>query len=463
MMLNQLLITDVLDEGVSLGADFAEIFVEESQVQTLSMISSKLDNANRGQDFGIGIRLISGLQAVYGYTNDPSRESLMKTVRTLAAALSQKASNAFGALDLRRKDILNRHLVTQDLEQVPPSRRLDVLRQVSDTVKHYHESISQTSVNLMEKRQHILVANSEGTLAEDTRNYVRLYVTAVASKGGEMQTGSHGPGAHAGFEFVENLDLDFYANDAARMAVTMLNAGYAPSGTMPVVIDNGFGGVIFHEACGHGLEATSVAKNLSVFANRIGEKVASEAVTLIDDGTIPNGWGSLNIDDEGNPTQKNVLIENGILKGYLIDKLGGRRMNAAATGSGRRQNYRYAPTSRMTNTFIANGTSTKDDIIKDTEYGIYARYMGGGSVNTATGDFNFAVNEGYIIRNGQIAEPVRGATLIGNGPDIIQKIDKVANNLSRGQGMCGSISGSIPADVGQPALRVTEITVGGNN
>ena len=461
-MLNQLLIQDILDEGINRGADFAEIFVEDSESRTLSMVSSKLDSANRGQDFGIGIRLLCGVQAVYGYTNDPSRESLLKTVRTLAAALTSKSGAAVEALDLRRQEIVNRHLVTHDLNQVPSNRRLDVLRRASEKVKGYHESISQSSVSLMEKRQNILVANSEGVLAEDSRHYTRLYVTAIASKGDEMQTGSHGPGAHAGFEYVEGLDLDFYASDAARMAVTMLNAGYAPSKKMPVVIDNGFGGVIFHEACGHGLEATAVAKNLSVFANRVGEKVASDAVTLIDDGTIPNGWGSLNIDDEGHPTQKNVLIENGILKGYLIDKLGGRRMNEASTGSGRRQNYRYAPTSRMTNTFIANGTSTKESIIADTEYGIYARYMGGGSVNTATGDFNFAVTEGYMIRNGQLAEPVRGATLIGNGPEIIQKIDRVANNLSRGQGMCGSVSGSIPADVGQPALRVTDITVGGN-
>ncbi|MCL1949569.1 MAG: TldD/PmbA family protein [Turicibacter sp.] len=462
-MLNQLLIQDVLDEGIAQGADFAEIFVEQSESRTLSMISSKIDNANRGLDFGIGIRLINGLQSVYGYTNDPGRDSLLKTVRTLAAALTSKSTSFEGAMDLRRKNITNSHLIKQDLNDVAPSRRLEVLRKLSEGVKNYHESISQSSINLLEKKQNILVANSEGVLAEDSRNYTRLYVTAVASKGNEMQTGSHGPGAHAGFEYVEGLDLDFYANDAARMAVTMLNAGYAPSGQMPVVIDNGFGGVIFHEACGHGLEATAVAKNLSVFAGRVGEKVASDGVTLIDDGTIPNGWGSLNIDDEGNATKKNTLIENGILKGYLIDKLGGRRMGQESTGSGRRQNYRFAPTSRMTNTFIANGPHTREEIIADTEYGIYARYMGGGSVNTATGDFNFATNEAYIIRNGKIAEPVRGATLIGNGPDIIQKIDKVANNLSRGQGMCGSVSGSIPADVGQPALRVTDITVGGNN
>ncbi|MFR6473556.1 MAG: TldD/PmbA family protein, partial [Turicibacter sanguinis] len=243
--------------------------------------------------------------------------------------------------------------------------------------------------------------------------------------------------------------------------VTMLKAGLCPSGKMPVVIDNGFGGVIFHEACGHGLEASSVSKGLSVFSSKLGQKVASEFVTAIDDGTIPNAWGSLNVDDEGTKTQRNVLIENGILKSYLVDKLNGRRMNMASTGSSRRQNYRFAPTSRMTNTFIANGPHTRAEIIANTEYGLYAKSMGGGSVNPATGDFNFAVNEGYIIRNGQIAEPVRGATLIGNGPQILHQIDMVGENLARAQGMCGASSGSIPTDVGQPALRVKEITVGG--
>jgi TldD protein len=228
-----------------------------------------------------------------------------------------------------------------------------------------------------------------------------------------------------------------------------------------VIIHNGFGGVIFHEACGHGLEATSVAKNNSVFAEKIGEKVASDIVTAVDDGTIPNEWGSSNIDDEGNPTQKNILIENGILKGYMIDKLNGRRMNMEPTGSSRRQSYKYPPTSRMTNTFIASGKSNFDEIISSTEKGLFAKYMGGGSVNPATGEFNFAVMEGYLVENGKIIKPVRGATLIGKGINILKKIDMVGDNLSFGQGMCGSSSGSVPANVGQPTIRVSEITVGG--
>lgn len=458
-MLCESLIKDVLDEAMSYGADFAEIYVEQTESQSISMIGGKVDKANRGQDYGVGIRLFQGTNSVYGYTNDSSRDNLLKTAREIASALLGDVITK--PINLTRQHVINQHVVKLDLNDVPASQRIAKMRQMSDVIKNYHESINQSSVALSEKKQHILIANTEGTLVEDTRVYTRLLARAIASNGSEMQTGSHGPGAHQGFEFIENLDLNFYANDVARQAVTMLNAGPCPSGKMPVVIDNGFGGVIFHEACGHGLEASSVAKGLSVFSNKLGEQVASEFVTAIDDGTIPNAWGSLNVDDEGTPTQRKVLIENGILKSYMIDKLNGRRMKMDSTGSGRRQNYRYAPTSRMTNTFIAEGPHTRNQIISNTEYGLYAKSMGGGSVNPATGDFNFAVNEGYIIRNGQIAEPVRGATLIGNGPAILHQIDMVGENLARAQGMCGAASGSIPTDVGQPALRVKEITVGG--
>lgn len=458
-MLSEVLIKDVLDEAMSLGADFAEIYVEQTESQSIDMIGGKVDKANRGQDYGVGIRLFQGTNSVYGYTNDSSRENLLKTAREIASALVGEVITK--PINLTRHNIVNQHIIQTDLNDVPASRRIDKMRQVSEAIKNYHESISQSAVGLSEKKQHVLIANTEGTLVEDTRVYTRLFVRAVASNGQEMQTGSHGPGAHQGFEFIENLDLNFYANDAARQAVTMLNADLCPSGKMPVVIDNGFGGVIFHEACGHGLEASSVSKGLSVFSNKLGEQIANPIVTAIDDGTIPNAWGSLNVDDEGTPTQRKVLIENGILKSYMIDKLNGRRMNMASTGSGRRQNYRFAPTSRMTNTFIAEGPNTREEIIANTEYGLYAKSMGGGSVNPATGDFNFAVNEGYIIRNGKITEPVRGATLIGNGPAILHQIDMVGENLDRAQGMCGAASGSIPTDVGQPALRVKEMTVGG--
>ena len=249
--------------------------------------------------------------------------------------------------------------------------------------------------------------------------------------------------------------------EAARQAVTMLHAGYLKAGKMPVAIENGFGGVIFHEACGHSLEAKSVSIGQSQFADKLGQQIANVKVTAIDDGTIPNAWGSFNIDDEGVPAQRKVLIENGILKNYMIDNYNGRRMGMKGNGSCRRQGYQYAPTSRMSNTFIDNGTDKNEDIIKSIEYGLYAKHMGGGSVNPTTGAFNFSVKEGYIIRNGEICEAVRGASLIGNGADVIMDIDMVGQNLATGQGMCGSSSGSIPTDVGQPLVRVSSITVGG--
>ena len=245
--------------------------------------------------------------------------------------------------------------------------------------------------------------------------------------------------------------------------MTNLRADYCPAGQMPVAIENGFGGVIFHEACGHSLEATSVAVGASQMAGKLGQKIANEKVTAIDDGTIPGAWGSINVDDEGHPSQRNVLIENGVLKNYMIDRLGSRRMNMPMTGNSRRQGYAYEPTSRMTNTFLANGPDKNEDIISSIEYGLYAAKMGGGSVHPLTGAFNFSVTEGYIIRNGKICEPVRGASLIGTGSQILQDIDMVGQNLEMGQGMCGSRSGSVPTNVGQPLIRVSNITVGGRS
>ena len=296
---------------------------------------------------------------------------------------------------------------------------------------------------------------------EENRTRSRFTSEAVASSATEKQSGHLGPGGSEGYELFDRINVEDTAREAARIAVTMLGAKPCPAGKIPVVIDNGFGGVIFHEACGHGLEATAVARNASVFAGRLGQQIASPLVTALDDGTIPNGWGSAEMDDEGTPTAKNILIENGILRSYLVDRLNSRRMHTAITGSSRRQDYRFAPTSRMTNTFIANGKSTPEEIIANTKFGLYAKQMGGGSVDPATGSFNFAVLEGYMIRNGRIAEPVRGATLIGKGAEVLRDIDMVGNNLKRAQGMCGSKSGSIPTDVGQPMIRVSSMTVGG--
>ncbi|HZJ83088.1 MAG TPA: TldD/PmbA family protein, partial [Clostridia bacterium] len=339
--------------------------------------------------------------------------------------------------------------------------KLGLLKKAYESAKSYDDVISQVTVNYLEEEQNVLIANSDGLFVTDSRVRTRFAVQSVASKDGEMQVGSYAPGASMGFEFYNKIDVEEVAREASRIAKTSVYADYCPSGVMPVIIDNEFGGVLFHEACGHALEAEFVSKGTSAFANKLGQVVASPLVTAIDDGTIKNGWGTTNVDDEGTPTRRNVLIENGVLKSYLVDKLNGRRMGMGSTGSGRRQSYKFAPTSRMNNTYIDVGSSNLKNMISNTEYGLYAKKLGGGSVNPATGDFNFAVMEGYIIQDGKILKPVRGATLIGNGVKVLELIDMVGNNLELGQGMCGASSGSIPANVGQPSIRVKSLTVGG--
>ena len=305
------------------------------------------------------------------------------------------------------------------------------------------------------------IINSEGLNVQDERVYVRVRVQAIAASGAENQTGSRSPGALQGYEFVEGLDLDALGRGAAQSAVTMLHAENCPAGQMPVVIDDGFGGVIFHEACGHSLEATSVAKGNSVFCGKLGKPIAAPCVSAVDDGTMPGEWGSLNIDDEGNPTQRKQLIKDGVLTSYMIDRLNGRRMGMPSTGSGRRQDYSYAPTSRMNNTFICEGSDDEEEMIRTMGDGLYACRMGGGSVNPVTGEFNFGVDEAYLVRDGRIDRPVRGASLIGKGHEILWNIDRVGRRMTMAQGMCGSMSGSVPTNVGQPRIRVSQITVGG--
>ncbi len=458
-MLNKALIEDTLNAALSTGGDFAEIFVEDRTNSLIEMIGGKIESTTSGRDYGVGIRIYRGFNSVYAYTNKSDRDSLISVAKKAAQAMLGAKNDI--TLNLIKTDIINNHKIIISPNEIAKVKKIEAMRRVYEAAKNYDNVISQVTVRHLDHDQHIMVANSEGLWKEDRRVRNRIAVSSVASKDGEMQSGSMSPGAMRGFEFIEGLNLEEIGKEASRIAKTMVNAKYCPSGKFPVIIDNGFGGVIFHEACGHGLEATSVAKGTSIYCDKIGQKIASNVVTAIDDGTLANEWGSINIDDEGNPSQKNILIENGILKGYMIDRLNGRRMGMASTGSGRRQSYKFAPTSRMTNTYIAAGSSKVEEIFANTEYGIYAKYMGGGSVDPSTGDFNFAIMEGYIVENGKITSPVRGATLIGKGIDVLTKIDMVSDNMTFGQGMCGSLSGSVPTNVGQPLLRVSEITVGG--
>ena len=450
----------VLREAMSTGADYAELFAEHTDNHTISMIDSRVDAINDTVVAGAAVRVYKGLRSVMASTVDKSESGLIRCARQAAEALGQ--GSAPMDIVLKERIFGDIHPVKTVPSSVGNAQKVEILKTGYFAAKEHHESIRQVSGTLADVDHRILVATSEGLYTQDRSIRTRLVISAVSEINGETQTGAFAPGRKMGLEMFDTIDPKDVGLRAAKQAVTMAGAGYCPAKVMPVAIENGFGGVIFHEACGHSLEASSVAYGRSQYTtDKLGQKIANEKVTAIDDGTIPNAWGSVNIDDEGRPGQKNVLIEKGVLKSYMIDGFNARRMGMAPTGSGRRQSYSYVPTSRMTNTFIAPGEDKNEDIIKSIEFGLYAKDMGGGSVNPVTGEFNFSVSEGYLIRNGEICEPVRGASLVGKGTEILHNIDMVGSNLDHGQGMCGSSSGSVPTSVGQPLIRVSSITVGG--
>lgn len=458
-MLSKELAKEALRRALATGADYAEVFAEHTRSKNINIISEKTDKISDAVISGVGIRIFKGTRCVSGSASSLAPEAVLQCASRVADALTGTA--AIQDIILRERlfgDIHPVRLVPACMEN---SLKIDYLREACLAAKRYNAEISQVSGTFQEVDHKILIATSEGLFAQDRQIRSRISVSSIASTDGENQTGSVSPGARKGLELFEEFNPKDLGIEASEQAVTMLHAGYIKAGTMPVAIENGFGGVIFHEACGHSLEASCVALGQSQFVGKLGERIANSKVTAIDDGTIPNGWGSMNIDDEGTPAQRNVLIEDGILKSYMIDKLNGRRMKMSPTGNSRRQSYKFEPTSRMTNTYIAAGEDEDRDIISSIEYGLYAKSMGGGSVNPVTGQFNFSVREGYVIRNGRICEPVRGASLIGKGSEVLMNIDMVGKNVARAQGMCGASSGSIPTDVGQPLIRVSSITVGG--
>lgn len=459
-MINKSIIGDMLNEALLLGGEYAEVFLEDNFSTEISTVGGNVERGMSGREYGIGIRIFSGLNFLYAFTNDFSKENLLALTRKLTKNLKKQKNDPF-TVNFDKRVQPSKHPFDISPSDVELIRKLEIANRATKSAMNYDELISQVTVNYLDKKQNVIIANTEGLYVEDTRVRTRLHIIAAAEQYGQIETGYIGAGALMGPEFYDQIDVEEIAAEAARNAKTMVQAEHCPSGNMPVVIDNGFGGLMIHEACGHSLEASSVAKGHSVFSNKIGQKIASEIVTLVDDGTIKNSWGSLGVDDEGSPTQRNVLIENGILKGYMIDKLNAKRMGLKPTGSARRESYRFAPTSRMTNTYIANGKCTKEEIIKNTEKGLFAKHISAGSVNPATGVFNFSLSEAYIIENGKVTKPVRGATLIGNGNSILHDIDMVGNNLEIGSGYCFAGSGAVYIGAGQPTIRVKLMTVGG--
>ncbi len=458
-MLDSGFLEELLGRALRRGGEFADIFLEEKARTNIHFSSNAVERAIAGTDAGAGIRVIADDRSYYAYASSFTPDK----IRRAADGVAQAVWGGAGCTPrgLTSETVMKRHAAKILPDEVQTADKIDLIKKANAAARGVNGLVTQVEITYMDEHQRVCIANTGGLRVEDTRVRTRLHVVVVASDGSEMQVGAVGPGGCRGFEFYETIDVEGLACEAAETAVTMLKADYAPGGAMPVIIDRGFGGVIFHEACGHGLEAYHVAQRASIFAGKAGQRVASELVSVVDDGTLPYHWGSTNVDDEGAPTERTLLIDRGVLRSYMVDRLSGRKLGLRSTGSGRRESYRFAPVSRMRNTFILAGESKLEEMIAATEYGLYARKMGGGSVEPSTGEFNFAVQEGYMIEHGSIARPVRRATLIGNGADVLHRIDMVADNLEFAQGMCGASSGHVPTDVGQPAIRVRELIVGG--
>lgn len=457
-MLDKNIAADIIHEGLSLGADFCDIFVDKVTLETLSMNSSKVKDIKSGVDFGIGVRLIYGEQMVYGYTNSSSKDDLINLTR-LIAEQNKKNVEINKAIEFHGKSFPVISSIPD--KELPLKDKIQVMHSLDQKVRSSSELINQVNIGLIQKKQEVEIFDSEGLHVRDTRPYCRFSTSAIAKDGNEQASGYWAPGARGGYEFVEGLDLNWIADYCAKQAITTLKAIPCPAGKMPVVIDNGFGGVIFHEACGHSLETTAVQKKASVFWDRKGDMIANEAVSAVDDGTMDNLWGSISVDDEGMETQRTQLIKDGKLENFLCDRMGHIKTGHPRTGSGRRQSYKFAPASRMRNTFIEPGKYNLEELLESMGDGVYAKSMGGGSVNPGTGEFNFAVQEGYLVKGGKIKEAIKGATLIGTGEDILKNISMVGNNFDLAAGMCGSVSGAVPTTVGQAAVKVDNILVGG--
>ena len=451
----------VLATAVRSGGEFAEVYAEDKRVTSAGLDDGKVEQVNSGRDRGAGIRVVKGDTTGFAHTADLSETGLREAAEAAAAAAS-RGGGGTRTISLTRRSVPPVNTVVVFPDTISKAEKVALLMRADEAARGEGTAIVQVSASYGDSRKRILVANSDGLLAEDEQVRTNFRVSTVASGDTGMQTGYDSIGHTMGFEVFDRYDVEELARRAARQALTKLAARPAPSGSLPVVIKAGSGGVLFHEACGHGLEADLVAKNASVYRGRVGELVANPMVTLVDDGTMTAEWGAITIDDEGHPAQRNVLIEDGVLTDYMWDFLRARKEGRPQSGNGRRQSYMHLPMVRMTNTFVLNGTEDPDEIIRGTEHGVYVAHLGGGSVNTASGDFVFGMTEAYLIENGEITEPLREGNLIGNGPQVLRDIDVLGNDFAMGNpGTCGKDGQGVPVGDGQPTLRVKAMTIGG--
>jgi len=454
------LLSKILKNALSNGGDYADLFIEHEEPLTIQLEDNKIEKLSSGVDAGIGIRVIYGDKSAFAYSNDFSEGSLLEIAGTVSRAVKE-GKQADAVFDLTRIRPSVDFLIKYNPRNIEMQRKIALVENANRAAKDISSRIKQVSVIYRDSIQNVCIATSDGVIAEDERIYTLALIHVIASEGDILQTGYEPVGGFAGFELFDENPFEEVAVRAARKAVDMLSARKAPGGRMPVVISSDAGGTMIHEAIGHGLEADLIQQGLSVYSNKMGQQIASPLVTIIDDSTLPGKRGSFRFDDEGVKSQRSVLVEKGILKGYMHNRLTAMKEGIPSTGNGRRQSYKHRPIPRMSNTFIAEGEGSPEAIVKSVEKGFYVKKMGGGQVNTVTGEFVFEVSEGYLIEKGMVGEPVRGATLIGNGPEVLNSIDMVGNDMGFAIGTCGKDAQGVPVSDAMPTVRIPEMVVGG--
>ena len=449
----------VLQAALSGGAEFAEVFAEQRRARTVRLDDRRVESLSSGRDRGAGIRVQRGSQTAYAYTNLLTRDALVEAARVAAAGVQGSAQTAVA--DLTEQVAAVTHPVTKDPFEVDGLGLVAIVREAEDAAWSESADIRQVTIIWADVGQDVYLANSEGARMTERRVRTRLVAQVVAARDGVIQTGYFGPGASVGMELLDRIPAAGVGRKAAAQAVHMLDARPAPAGELPVILAAGSGGVLFHEACGHGMEADIVAKQASVYAGRQGERIGTQLLTGVDDATDVGAWGSYSFDDEGTPAQRTVLFDKGVCTDYLSDRLRSRELEIPRSGNGRRQSYAHLPIPRMSNSYILPGADDPAEIIRSVKHGLYCDDLGGGQVDPASGDFVFGVDQAHMIENGELTYPVRGANLVGDGPTVIGNITAVASDFDVRQGICGKDGQGVPAGLGNPTLLIDRITVGG--
>ena len=458
-MLDRQLAEDVLRAARRNGGSFAELFVEERSSTSIRLDDGKVEELTTGLDRGAGVRVALGTSYGYAYSNRLDRDALLEAAAAASAAL--RSGEGGDVVDLTEMTGPGTNRVERPAAAVPAADKVAWLREVNDVARAYSPEVAQVVGVYGDSLQRRLIATSDGRWVREDRPRIRMVAQVVAKRGDNIQTGFDGPAACAGVEFLDRFTPRATAELAAKRAVTMLDSIPAPAGEMTAVLAPGMGGVLFHEAVGHPLESDAVDKEASVYRGLVGTQCASALINGVDDATVPNGWGSYDFDDEASPSQRTVLFTDGVLQGFLYDRLRAGKDDVASTGNGRRESYAHPPVPRMTNTYILNGASTPAYILSSTDRGVFVTSLGGGQVNPATGDFVFGVSEGFLIEHGQVTTPVRGANLIGRAIEVMSAVDAVADDFDTWEGVCGKDGQSAPVGSGSPTLRISRITIGG--